>query len=272
MKFEYITIQQVYKSFKPLGYVDLPDALVRFIHNYNVIGVRWSEPTTISASYFLRLLQNGAAEKVGKNDNGSIEMSNFYQPLLDHGALWKTKDGGVICTAMPYGDKKSIVENFRKMVEAFSYPETIRLQFLDDKYRFRSNGNHMIRISHNSYTDSNVNDLPEPEWEKIELYKKAVQHSASRQARTQTTTSYVRDRYVSEYAKQRAQGHCQLCGKPAPFVDREGKPYLETHHIVWLSEGGEDSITNTVALCPNCHRKMHILNSEDDVKNLLKKV
>ena len=171
MKFEYITIQQVYKSFKPLGYVDLPDALVRFIHNYNVIGVRWSEPTTISASYFLRLLQNGAAEKVGKNDNGSIEMSNFYQPLLDHGALWKTKDGGVICTAMPYGDKKSIVENFRKMVETFSYPETIRLQFLDDKYRFRSNGNHMILISHNSYTDSNVNDLPEPEWEKIELYK-----------------------------------------------------------------------------------------------------
>lgn len=272
MKFEYIAAQQVYKSFKSLGYVDLPDALVRFIHSYNVIGVRWSEPTTISASYFLRLLQNGASEKAAKNDNGSIEMSKFYQTLLDHGALWKTKDGNVICTAMPYGDKKTIVESFCQMVETFSYPETIRLQFLDTKYHFRSNGNHMILISNNSYSNSNVKDLSEIEWEKIELYKKAVQRSASGQARTQTTTSYVRDRYVSEYAKQRAQGYCQLCEKPAPFVDRDGKPYLETHHIVWLSDGGEDSIANTVALCPNCHRKMHILNSEDDVKTLLKKI
>ncbi|MGA2227240.1 MAG: HNH endonuclease, partial [Syntrophobacteraceae bacterium] len=24
-------------------------------------------------------------------------------------------------------------------------------------------------------------------------------------------------------------------------------------------ENGEESIENTVALCPNCHRKMHIL-------------
>ena len=61
---------------------------------------------------------------------------------------------------------------------------------------------------------------------------------------------------------------CQLCRQKAPFSDNSGEPYLETHHIIWLSQGGDDSIDNTVALCPNCHRKMHIVNGAEDVENL----
>lgn len=80
--------------------------------------------------------------------------------------------------------------------------------------------------------------------------------------------SFVRDKYVSEYAKRRANGICQLCKKEAPFKDKNDRPYLETHHIKWLSAGGEDSIDNTVALCPNCHRKMHSLNLESDINKL----
>lgn len=80
--------------------------------------------------------------------------------------------------------------------------------------------------------------------------------------------SYIRDPYVSEYAKRIADGKCQLCGDDAPFTDNEGKPYLETHHIEWLSKGGSDTIENTVALCPNCHRKMHVLNSKEDIERL----
>jgi 5-methylcytosine-specific restriction protein A len=45
---------------------------------------------------------------------------------------------------------------------------------------------------------------------------------------------------------------------------------LETHHIKWLSKDGEDCIENTVALCPNCHRKMHILDLGDDRKQLIR--
>lgn len=86
--------------------------------------------------------------------------------------------------------------------------------------------------------------------------------------RSVTSKTYVRDPYISEYAKRRAGGICQLCKKPAPFKDRDGDPYLESHHIVWLSNGGADSIENTVALCPNCHRKMHVLNDPRDVEKL----
>jgi RNA polymerase sigma factor (sigma-70 family) len=82
------------------------------------------------------------------------------------------------------------------------------------------------------------------------------------------SSTYTRNPYVSELAKRRAKGYCQLCKKPAPFNDKDGNPFLETHHVVWLSQGGEDTIENTVALCPNCHRKMHSLNLKLDQKKL----
>jgi len=84
-----------------------------------------------------------------------------------------------------------------------------------------------------------------------------------------TTTQYSRDPFVTAYAKSAAGGICELCRQPAPFMDKKGNPYLETHHVVWLSNGGADTIDNTVALCPNCHRKMHIVSSQNDIIFLL---
>lgn len=81
----------------------------------------------------------------------------------------------------------------------------------------------------------------------------------------------VRDPYIVEYTKRKANGRCQLCNKPAPFRDKEGNPYLESHHIVWLAQGGPDTLENSVALCPNCHRKMHVVNDKRDIKKLLSK-
>lgn len=55
----------------------------------------------------------------------------------------------------------------------------------------------------------------------------------------------------------RSNGVCGNCKSPAPFNRVNGVPYLEVHHIKPLSKGGEDSVKNTIALCPNCHRNMH---------------
>ena len=82
--------------------------------------------------------------------------------------------------------------------------------------------------------------------------------------RTVSTKQHDRSPWISEHIKRKAKGVCQLCIQKAPFLNKKGVPYLETHHIIWLSKGGEDSIQNTVALCPNCHRKMHILNNKSD--------
>ncbi|WP_102335730.1 HNH endonuclease [Salimicrobium jeotgali] len=105
-----------------------------------------------------------------------------------------------------------------------------------------------------------------------ELYKRANTSVGKPGFRKTEITHYQRNPYVVQYAKKWANGICQLCDKPAPFQSRDGTPYLETHHIDWLSRGGEDTIKNTIALCPNCHRKMHVLEQESDVLYLKNKV
>jgi 5-methylcytosine-specific restriction endonuclease McrA len=105
-----------------------------------------------------------------------------------------------------------------------------------------------------------------------ELEERAKQ-AKGRPARAVVTGSRcMRNLDVAEYAKRRAKGKCQLCEIEAPFRDKQSTPYLEVHHIVWLSKGGEDTTENTVALCPNCHRKMHVLNLPRDTSRLLSKV
>lgn len=79
------------------------------------------------------------------------------------------------------------------------------------------------------------------------------------------TVVYRRDPYLKEMVKRIAEGKCQFCGAKAPFIDRHGKPYLEEHHVKKLADGGNDVIENVVAVCPNCHRKIHILSAEEDV-------
>ena len=102
-----------------------------------------------------------------------------------------------------------------------------------------------------------------------ELERKASEFESHKPGiRSATSTYYERNAYVSEYAKRRADGKCQLCYDEAPFTTKKGEPYLETHHIIFLSKGGTDTRDNVVALCPNCHRKMHSLNEKEDVKTL----
>lgn len=72
------------------------------------------------------------------------------------------------------------------------------------------------------------------------------------------SVGYRRSPYVMAAVLLRAQGQCERCREPAPFVRRsDGTPYLEVHHLTQLSEGGEDTISNATALCPNCHRELH---------------
>ena len=79
---------------------------------------------------------------------------------------------------------------------------------------------------------------------------------------------YNRSAEVVKETRKRANGICQYCGQQAPFIDKKGEPYLEVHHVIWLSRGGEDSTDNTVAICPNCHKRMHVLDQQSDIIKL----
>ena len=104
-----------------------------------------------------------------------------------------------------------------------------------------------------------------------ELEEKARQTQSSNPSRRCTTSqTYERNPYVTEFAKRRANGVCELCNQVAPFTNKQNEPYLETHHIEWLSNGGSDTIENTVALCPNCHKKMHLVDDPRDKNKLMR--
>lgn len=92
----------------------------------------------------------------------------------------------------------------------------------------------------------------------------------------------------------------ELLNRMTPADLKEGEPYTEGHISVlfgvstWsgmrknnasntlvlvsfhdnplYSDGGPDAVYNTVALCPNCHKRMHIVKDKKDVKALIKKI
>ena len=76
--------------------------------------------------------------------------------------------------------------------------------------------------------------------------------------RTVSITIYDRNPDVVSQTLISANGLCQSCKQKAPFNRlSNGQPFLEVHHKTPLSKGGDDTVENAIALCPNCHRKYH---------------
>ena len=94
-------------------------------------------------------------------------------------------------------------------------------------------------------------------------------HSGPADIFTATTQQRRRNPLLQLAAKARANGVCQLCGITLDYKDKQGRPYLEAHHIIPLAEDGPDELSNMAALCPNCHRKMHVVADRDDIAKLL---
>lgn len=73
--------------------------------------------------------------------------------------------------------------------------------------------------------------------------------------------------YVKKLILINANGHCELCQKEAPFMDKNGLPYLEIHRID--NDCNKNELEKClVALCPNCNARVSINPSAEDVENL----
>jgi hypothetical protein len=82
-------------------------------------------------------------------------------------------------------------------------------------------------------------------------------------------SDFIRCPMVAAWILQRCRGVCGYCGDAAPFVRPNRQPYLEVHHVLPLSEGGPDTVDNAIALCPNCHRRVHHGSDRRDVRRSL---
>lgn len=95
---------------------------------------------------------------------------------------------------------------------------------------------------------------------------KAYENAVSQPEKLETSsqTSIKRSDIIKTYALSRADGKCESCENDAPFLKRNGQPYLEVHHILELSNGGSDSPKNVASLCPNCHAR--VTHGEDAIE------
>jgi hypothetical protein len=81
---------------------------------------------------------------------------------------------------------------------------------------------------------------------------------------------YQRAPAIKQYVQARADGVCEVCGEPAPFETPDGRPYLETHHVDELGEGGEDHPDKVAAVCPTCHKRIHYGADGDELNEALR--
>ena len=81
------------------------------------------------------------------------------------------------------------------------------------------------------------------------------------------STDFRRNPDVVAAVIKRANGICELCNEAAPFLRANGSPYLEVHHWISLSRGGEDTLANAGALCPNCHKRAHFGQDKDFIES-----
>jgi len=82
----------------------------------------------------------------------------------------------------------------------------------------------------------------------------------------------IRAAAIKRYALLRANGICESCNKPAPFVTVSDSHFLEVHHLNKLSDGGLDHPINVAAVCPNCHRRVHYGKDGIDYNNRIKEL
>lgn len=129
---------------------------------------------------------------------------------------------------------------FKKYFKRIAVGKYVLLQQYRDLY-FEEE----IENSQNDTKESRRKRLSEVKNTKPELY-------------ISTTTKFKRNPDVVAEVLLRSKGKCEKCKKAAPFIRKSNNtPYLEVHHTISLSDCGEDTVDNCIAVCPNCHRELH---------------
>lgn len=91
-----------------------------------------------------------------------------------------------------------------------------------------------------------------------DVLKNARKAKGKPKRQTKEVTDYKRNPAVVAGALARGNQTCEMPGCQVRLFERDDRrKFLEVHHIVPLSEGGDDTMKNAAALCPMCHRELH---------------
>jgi len=119
----------------------------------------------------------------------------------------------------------------------------------------------LVPIETIAYTISEEDELlskSEP-GETLSLLRTEAFLAAKTKMSTRNRTAIMKNRNqkIKKYVLNRPNGKCEACNKEAPFLRRNGIPYLEAHHIHQVKDMIFEDPLLVAAVCPNCHKRAH---------------
>lgn len=191
---------------------------------------------------------DGVFHYVGEGQVGDMEFVRGNRAIRDH-----SQNGKEILLFGALGKSKPV--QFHGQFECASWEEASGPDKNGDKRRLIIF--HLIPTASSVLVDSAKPMPAEP----IEQLKAQAYEAASEPQKVSSSEvkkeHFRRSEIVKRYVLARAQGVCELCRRLAPFVKRDGTPYLEPHHTKRLADSGPDHPRWVAAICPNCHREIH---------------
>jgi len=79
-----------------------------------------------------------------------------------------------------------------------------------------------------------------------------------------------RSERTKNIVRKRSKGICENCGKLIKIINKKGNPFIITHHIQPISEGGDDTEWNVAGICVSCHAIIHYDINGDTINEKLK--
>jgi len=158
-------------------------------------------------------------------------------------------------TELGYGEKDVLMGN-RKVTERFFDSFTSLSNFINSY-----SGSEVTLETFSQESTDRLIDNTLSKHERLETLKQRLDE-------TSRTTEFVelkgrrvkRNHLLVKFIKEKADYKCQACG--FTFIKKDGSRYVEVAHIRPLARSREDTSSNVVALCPNCHRKLDHGNDE----------
>ncbi|PIB26675.1 hypothetical protein BFP76_11060 [Amylibacter kogurei] len=210
---------------------------------------------------------NGVFLYTGEGQVGDMEMSGGNKAILEH-----TEQGKEILLFEATGKGKPYI--FRGKLACQSWDEVEgpdRDGATRKIVRF-----HLVPKENAHVSEFGAVEYVPPKGKTLEeLKQKAIQagKATNKSSWKSAPKEYrKRSKAVKDYVFARANGVCELTGKPAPFKRKDGSPYLEAHHTRQMSDNGPDHPRWVGAICPSVHREIHFGENGEKLNEKLKKI
>ena len=197
-----------------------------------------------------------------ENDGFSLNPQNSYSSLwIDFEAIKSTATNGIY-----FGINK---RNANKYVSFKIEYKNIILDALEhDDYSSIIKNQEDIHILNENGSDSSDDDI----------YVEDYIPSRDAVVTLDGKAKIKKNNALREVTFLKAHYTCALCGKEHTFITNNDKMYFEAHHLIPCNINVQrhfskklDHTVNLYCLCPECHRKIHLINN-GEISDLLGKL